>query len=307
MKFPISVIICTHNPKSSYLERVLGALNQQTLDFSLWELLLVDNASTQRLSSEIDLNWHPHARHVREEELGLTPARLRGIREAQADILVFVDDDNVLAKDYLEITGKIGEDYPFIGAWGGQIHPEFEVDPPEWTKPYWGMLAIREFERDSWSNLLHQHITTPCGAGICVRYKVAQRYSNLVNTDKRRITLDRIGESLSSCGDSDLAYTACDLGMGTGQFSALKVTHLIPKARLEKSYLEKLAEEISYSTTILESFRGNFRKGESKVTWRTKLFKQYQLLRMHPCQRSIVIAFQRGNRRATYKLASIQK
>jgi hypothetical protein len=38
------------------------------------------------------------------EPVVLTPARLRGIRESRADILVFGDDDNVLATDYLQRT-----------------------------------------------------------------------------------------------------------------------------------------------------------------------------------------------------------
>ena len=91
----LSVIICTHNPREGILNRVLDALKAQTLPRGRWELLLVDNASKVPLDSQWDLTWHAQARHIREEELGLTPARLRGIRESQGKLLVFVDDDNV--------------------------------------------------------------------------------------------------------------------------------------------------------------------------------------------------------------------
>ena len=94
--FAISVIICSHNPRPEYLRRTLEALKAQTLPTKDWELLLVDNASKEPLAGRFDLSWHPNARHVRENELGLTTARLRGIREAHSDLLVFVDDDNVL-------------------------------------------------------------------------------------------------------------------------------------------------------------------------------------------------------------------
>ena len=91
----LSVIICTHNPYEDYSRRVLKALDLQTLCKDHWELLLIDNASAEPLSEKNDLSWPPpNAWHVREEELGLTPARLRGIRETCADILVFVDDIN---------------------------------------------------------------------------------------------------------------------------------------------------------------------------------------------------------------------
>src|SRR6266487_2314818 len=98
----ISVIICTHNPRPDYLLRVLDALKAQTLPTEQFELLLIDNASTEPLASTWDLSWHPCSRIIRENDVGLTSARLRGIRESLASMLIFVDDDNVLAKDYLK-------------------------------------------------------------------------------------------------------------------------------------------------------------------------------------------------------------
>ena len=55
-----------------------------------------------KLADRFNISWHPNGRHVREDELGLTPARLRGVAEAVAELLVFVDDDNILDPDYLE-------------------------------------------------------------------------------------------------------------------------------------------------------------------------------------------------------------
>ncbi|MFN6481894.1 MULTISPECIES: glycosyltransferase [unclassified Nostoc] len=277
MKLLLSVIICTHNPRLNYLDKVLKALQAQTLLVEQWELLLVDNASEQVLSSEIDLSWHPKSRYLREEQLGLTPARLRGIKEAVGQTLVFVDDDNVLDPDYLEIALKISKDYPFIGAWGGQIRPEFEVPPPSWAKPYLGNLAIREFERDRWSNLIEQYETTPCGAGLCIRKVVAEKYSELVRKDPKRADMDRKGKMLTSCGDSDLAFTACDIGLGTGMFTSLNLTHLIPSNRLKEDYLLRLVEGLAYSQTILAYFRGTIL---AQQFWRSsKIYSLYLGLR----------------------------
>jgi glycosyltransferase involved in cell wall biosynthesis len=292
MELAISVIVCTHNPKRDYLDKVLVALKSQTLLLEQWELLLVDNASKQLLSTEIDLTWHPNARHIREEQLGLTPARLRGIQEAQTKVLVFVDDDNVLDSDYLEVALRISKDYPFLGAWGGQIRPDFEVTPPDWTKPYWGYLAIREFERDKWSNL-YQHETAPCGAGMCVRKAVAEKYANRVCNDQKRLGLDRKGKLLMSGGDSDLAFTSCDIGLGTGQFTSLKLTHLMPASRLEEEYLMRLIEGMEYSHRILDSLRGQM-PTLPHTSWKGKLLEYYRLLRMNPRDRRFYKAQRRG-------------
>jgi len=298
MELAISVIVCTHNPKRDYLDKVLAALKSQTLFYERWELLLIDNASEKILSSEIDLTWHPNAYHIREEELGLTPARLRGIREAKAEILVFVDDDNVLDSDYLEVTLQISKDFPFVGAWGGQIRAEFEVTPPDWTKPYWGCLAIREFDRDKWSNL-NLHETAPCGAGMCLRKIVAQKYADMVCNDQKRLGLDRKGKLLMSGGDSDIAFTSCDIGLGTGQFTSLKLTHLIPANRLEEEYLINLLEGMYYSDIILDSVRGQM-PTLPHLSWKGKLLEYYRLLQMNPRdrrfyqaeRRALVLAYQ---------------
>jgi glycosyltransferase involved in cell wall biosynthesis len=268
MKPCLSIIICTHNPKFEYLNRVLKALKEQTLSMEKWELLAIDNASSQPLCDRVDLSWHPHARHIREEKLGLTWARLRGISESQAEVLIFVDDDNVLDSDYLENAAKIGERWPILGAWGGQAVPEFEERPPEWTQPFWSKLAIREFDRDKWSNLIGQDENTPYGAGLCVRKSVAQAYAQVIERDPRRAKLGRTGKALSACEDVDLAYTACDIGLGTGIFTALKLTHLIPPNRLQEEYLLRLIEGLTYSVAVLESFRGN---SLPTYSWRSKL------------------------------------
>jgi glycosyltransferase involved in cell wall biosynthesis len=221
----------------------------------LWELLLIDNASDCLLSLEIDINWHNLALHIREDQLGLTPARMRGIKESKADLLIFVDDDNLLNHDYLETALRISKDFPFIGAWGGNIDPLFEKEAPDWIHPYLSYLAVRQVEKNIWSNLTTLNNTVPCGAGLCVLKIVANQYLEHLLRDPLRISLGRKGGQLSSCEDSDLALTACDMGLGTGQFTDLKMKHIIPEFRCTKTYILKLAEGLAFSGTLLEKIR----------------------------------------------------
>lgn len=252
----VSVIICTHNPRSDYLTRVLAALKAQTLPVSEWELLLIDNDSKDPVSPRFDISWHPNGRHIIEQTLGLTPARLRGIGEAIAELLVFVDDDNVLDPDYLEQATQIAESHPFLGAWGGTRRPEFEAEPPVWTKPYWERLTIGEVAADCWSNSITSHETCPSGAGMCIRLTVAKQYSFKCRNDPMRTGLDRRGADLASGGDLDMAWTACDMGLGTGMFKRLELTHLIPSGRLDEEYLLRMVEAQSLSGVFLNSLRG---------------------------------------------------
>jgi glycosyltransferase involved in cell wall biosynthesis len=251
----ISVILCTHNPRKDYLRRVLEALRAQTLPAEQWELIVVDNASERPLVEDWDLSWHPKARHIREEELGLTSARFRGIAEAKGELLVFVDDDNVVDKDYLRAALDVGRDYPFLGAWGGAIRGEFEAEPEPWLQPLLGYLLVREFPSPVWSNNPGDWRAQPCGAGLCVRRCVATAYAKQLGVSPARRRLDRIGSKLSSCGDSDLIQTSCDIGQGFGNFPELRLTHLIPRSRVQPKYLIRLMQGITSSLILLQYLR----------------------------------------------------
>lgn len=296
----LSVVICSHNPRPAYFAKCLEALRWQTLPPGSWELLIVDNRSDTPLAESIDLAWHPGARVIREETLGLTPARLRGIREAKGDLLVFVDDDNVLDADFLETAQRIMQERPFLGSWSGQCRPAFEQTPPEWTRRYWGNLCIREFEHDVWSNLPRLADTMPCGGGLCVRRDVARSYLQLHDSGKRSVQFDRVGTSLMSGGDNDLAGCACALGLGVGLVASLKLTHLIPPGRLTVDYFERLAESIHYSSALLDSEYGIRTKQRTALG---RLADFLRIMRLRGPHRRILRAAFRGRDRATQELA----
>jgi glycosyltransferase involved in cell wall biosynthesis len=250
----LSVIICTHNPHSEYLRRTLEGLRLQTLPMAEWEFVLVDNASRSQVADSVSLTWHPNGRHVREEVLGLTPARLRGIQETRGQLLVFVDDDSILDSSYLETAMRIGEAKPDLGCWGaGSIKPEYEKPPPEWLAAWDDALAIRRLDRDLWANIPGLNHSLPFGLGMCLRRTVAVQYANLCQKDNVRRSLDRSGESLASCGDTDIAMLACALGMGTASFTNLKITHLIPERRTTRQYMSRLIAGRAESAVVLSS------------------------------------------------------
>src|SRR5438128_12332900 len=129
MSLKLSVIICTHNPRMDYLTRVLQALKAQTLPKDQWELLLIDKASDQELARSWGLSWHPHGRHIREDKIGLNFARSRGFEEAEGEVAVFVDDDNVLANGWIEEVFRLFQSNPRLGACGGMTVPVYEQEP----------------------------------------------------------------------------------------------------------------------------------------------------------------------------------
>lgn len=299
----VSVVLCTHNPRPVFLRRTLAALAAQTLPSEQWELILVDNASDSPIRPDILPDALRRTRIVLETTLGLTPARLRGIAEAVGSLIVFVDDDNLLDPDYLECALEIYSSHPWLGAWGGQAIGEFEIEPPAWAQPYLGCLAVRPVEADAWSNSTLHTYATPNGAGLCLRASVAQTWSRKLIADPIRSTLGRKGTALGSAEDTDLAWTACDLGLGCGLFKRLRLVHVIPRERFTLPYFERLLQGVAASHIILENIRRPISKRDISSPAQ-RLFRCYQLMRMPATERRLQNAIQRG-RKSAYDLLGL--
>ena len=113
--------------------------------------------------------------------------------------------------------------------------------------------------------------------------------------------LDRVGNSLMSCGDNDLAACACDLGLGIGLIAALKLIHFIPKQRLELDYLSRLAESIQFSSLILDAERRLPIKDRGVIG---TIADQLRLLRARGPHRELLRAVYRGRAAGMRHMAS---
>ena len=248
----VSVIVCTHNPRPDYFRRTLDALRDQDLAMGRWELIVVDNASDAPLARDWDLTWHPNGQHVHEVNLGLAFARRRGIAASHAKILVFVDDDNVLAPNYLSTALQIGNEWPKLGVWGsGATAPEFERPLHEYATPFLDYLGTygRQTTEARWGNVI-SYAVTPWGAGLCIRRGIAEQYDQQCDRGPISIT-GRRGTTLSSHEDFEMSYVACQMRFGMGVFPELKLTHLIPERRLSPEYLLRIFEGTKQSHHLL--------------------------------------------------------
>lgn len=301
-----SVVMCTHNPRPEILARTLAALRAQTAPLGRWELVIVDNASTPPVAGQVDLSWHPAARVVREERTGLTHARLRGIAEAAAPLIVFVDDDNVLAPDYVETAVRIGRDHPFLGAWGGAILGEFEVEPPACLGRWLGLLAIRDCRRVSWTNEPYGSQSTPVGAGMCIRRSIAEAYAASTAQDPFKIGLGRAGSSMMACEDTEMAHASFEFGLGVGLFPQLTLQHLIPAERLTVPYLERVVEGRQASVVVMRALRGDTTPHPLSDHPAKRIYQVLRLPFMSSIDRRMLLAEVRGHRRGQSLVREMQ-
>lgn len=304
----LSVVICTHNPRGDYLNRALDALKKQTYAVDHWELVVIDNDSTPPLAESIDLSWHPNSRIIVENELGILPARLRGMKEATSPLILFVDDDNVLQPDYLVKGIEIGLTKSFLGCWGGEIIPEFESPPPPSIDQFLVILACFTIDRDRWSNLGYSGIPIPPTAGLFVRRLVLEAFIETVSNDKRRQLLGRRGKTgLTNGEDMDLVLTSTDIGLGVGQFKRLHLTHLISKERLSMQYLIKLTEGSYYCGYLLDFFRGKSVDAPNVSPIRELLGKIRRRLTWNKPRRMFFEAQSRARKRAYQTMLELNK
>lgn len=317
MKF--SVVIPTHNPRLAYLERTIAGLKSQTLPHEQWELVVIDNRSAEPVAAKIDLGWHPKAKVVVEDKLGLTAARLRAIAETTADTIVFVDDDNVLAADYLTVLEHLLVQHPRIGVFGsGKSVPEYEIEPPQELMPYMVRLALRDLETSRWSNL-RDYECTPWGAGMAIRREVALAFKHMVETNPQLELLGRSGTSLSSAEDLSICDNSIMAGYGNGIFTELRLTHLIPKRRVTHAYIFELIEAQASSLILFEAlsgrplstsalhrcdFLGSIRRGRP-VECVMRLSQALKLWRSGPAKQAAAAAERRGIRKALAKLQEL--
>jgi len=255
--FKLSVIIPTYNPNLRRLNQAIEGLKTQTLPVHQWELIIIDNNSSVGFMDQLSLNWQPNFRLIREPKQGLTFARVCGFKAAAADVIVLVDDDNILAEDYLTNVTKIFETRPAIGAIGGKSVPLFESAPPDWLAEFYGNLALRDFGDgviiDRWNGTYP--LVAPIGAGIGLRKEALKRYLRRVDTEKNAIP-DRQGKSLGSGGDNDIVLEILKSGWQVGYFPSLSLQHIIPYERIQPAYLARLINQTNRSWIAVLEYHG---------------------------------------------------
>jgi glycosyltransferase involved in cell wall biosynthesis len=249
----VSVILPTHNPDAGRLRRTLAGLRAQTLPADRWETLLIDNACRPPVALAGLADVPANLRVLRESRLGLTAARRCGFTESQAPLCVLVDDDNLLAPDYLAHVIRLFAAHPLLGAIGGRCLPEFEREPAAWKREFLPLLALRDpGDRPQVSQGLrpagvarneYPVAAAPIGAGMALRREAARQW---MDADEGGIS-DRRGDALTSGGDNDIVLAVMRRGWEVAYFPELSLTHLIPASRLEPGYLARLNRGIQQS------------------------------------------------------------
>ncbi len=136
----ISAIICTYNGEK-YLLKTLQSLAEQTLKPEDYEIVIVDNNSTDSVPAIsqgfIKYNSHLNIQYQLEKQAGLSFARNCGIEASKAPIVVFIDDDATANEVFLERHLQIYQDKKDAVAAGGKVLGAYPTGKePNWLSHY---------------------------------------------------------------------------------------------------------------------------------------------------------------------------
>jgi hypothetical protein len=269
----LDVCICTHNPRPEIWAIVLQALARQTLDKSLFHVWVIDNCSTPAMTladlaplTAVGIG----VSLVLEPRLGNVYARSCAVTATQSELLLFVDDDNELADDYLATAYALARAHPEIGCMGGKLLLPPTLTCPPWLEPLLPYIAVIDRGEAVIANCAdHWGPWEPPTAGALVRRPVLNQYLKQIEEIPETGQLGRKGSGqLLSGEDSLMMRGAFALGLQCAYQPSLKLYHHISPHRFQARYLWRLMYGYGRSFIILETLLGNT---IAPVPWRAAL------------------------------------
>lgn len=257
VKFKVDVCVCTHNPDLGVLRLALAALAGQSVPTNAFRVTLIDNASEPPISDWVIEPLTARgvaARIVREPQLGIAPARQRAAHETNADWVCFIDDDNVVAENYLEIGLQFAADNPHVGAFGGRLLLPPGVEVRRAIKPFLPYVGIKDLGDVALSGpSAHWCEWEPPTAGSFVSRDVLTAFVDAIERERNILSLGRKGlNSAVSCEDSFIMRGAFGLGKSLAYVPKLSLYHYLRPHRLKLGYLLKLIYGYGKSHVLLE-------------------------------------------------------
>lgn len=264
----VSVIICCYNSASRIRETLRHLFLQKTESSLLWEIIIIDNASTDNIAQVASAYWENlnttvKLSVVKEPVPGLSRARFTGVKSAVYDVIIFCDDDNRLFESYIQIAFDVMQSNKKIGALGGEGIAVSDKGLPDWFEEYKRYYAC--YPQAEKTGVLTSSSAFLYGAGLVIRKKAIEYlYSLKINF----LTTDRSGDKLASGGDNELCYLLRLTGYELWYDERLKFYHYMPEQRLAREYLFRLSAAISYSSMKLILYHYALTKKKvTMVTW----------------------------------------
>ncbi len=250
----VSVIVCCYNSAKRLPETIEHLAKQRMPDNCAWEVIIVDNASTDNTKEVARQEWLKYSSTasfnvVREEKPGLSAARHKGYETAKYEYLLYCDDDNWLKENYVKLAYEIMEERPEVAILGGCSIGAFESEPPLWFNNYALSYAVgKPYE---YSGDVTFEAKKIWGAGSVIR-KSALSY--LHQNGFKQLLSDRIGNKIISGGDHELCIAFRLAGYRLYYDDRLSLVHFMTSSRLQWDWYIKFLRSASYTSLFFDPY-----------------------------------------------------
>ncbi|MDJ0650396.1 MAG: glycosyltransferase [Xenococcaceae cyanobacterium MO_188.B19] len=296
----VSIIICCHNSASRLPQTLAHLAAQQVQENIGWEVIVVNNASTDKTAQVASEFWPKETpvplRVIHEPKLGLSNARHRGLIEAKYEVISFVDDDNWVCPEWVELVSEIMNQHPEVGACGGQSEAVCEITPPYWFERYQGDYAVG-VQADI-AGYVPSKRGYLWGAGLSIRKSALM---SLINQGFQPLNMGRQGKSQGAGDDSELCYALGLAGWHLWYEPRLKLCHFLPAGRLQWNYLRRLHRGFGASKIGHEPYHLALKpspetfKEKLKQTWYWQSLSLLKKILRCPGKLLLLFSLQEGN------------
>ncbi|MER3428824.1 MAG: hypothetical protein C4334_12155 [Pyrinomonas sp.] len=143
-----TLLVCTYNRSQDLHEMLQTAVAQETAGSFAYEIIVVDNNSTDDTRRVVESFGasHENVRYLFEERQGKSYALNRGLEAVRGEIYTIADDDFILPNDWLRKIFEAFRAHPEVSFVSGKVLPLWEATPPAWLTPrHWSAIAMADY------------------------------------------------------------------------------------------------------------------------------------------------------------------
>ena len=227
----VTILICAYNGDETVPKLLESALAQDTGGEFQYEILVVDNNSTDRTAAMVLGLAEKNPERIRllkETTQGKSYALNTGLKSARGEICCVIDQDEQLTPGYLRQVWSAFQQHPGVSFLSGKVLPLWPAEVPEWiTREHWSPLAICDYGEQPFLVNRERLVCLLTGCFRTAHMRAVGGYRELLG-----ITPGRLG----SVEDAELYERMVEAGYTGMYVPEIVVYHRIGLSRLNKPY-----------------------------------------------------------------------
>ncbi|MBQ3367617.1 glycosyltransferase family 2 protein [bacterium] len=242
MPIEFSIIVCTYN-RASMLADCIDSLLNQTADKNRFEIIIVDNNSTdntEEIAKELVKN-HNNIKCFKEPIAGYSAPRNCGWKNATGNIVAYIDDDEIASPYWLESIEKAFQIEKKPDIVGGICLPKYDAAPPDWFTESMGGT-----NRNRQKGILNQRNDSYLGCGnIAFKKEVLEQLNGFSNDFDMKNGFLMMGE------DTDICQRAMKAGFQLYYDSDIKIYHRMNQNNYDIEVRKQKAEKTGMTARFI--------------------------------------------------------